>query len=199
MLGKTHLAVGIAAALAVTAPSTPAACFTAIIGGAVGGVLPDVDTIRNDGKKGAPQVQFFAAAVTVGLLLLDSVLHTGLWDSLAARKEENLLMGAGLFATLWIMGFWSDHRSFTHSLLAVSLFTWTVNMIYPPLSICFLTGYASHLILDYLNKRPLKLLYPLDSGFCSGVFYSNREANTAFLYIGSLVAAYFIARVWLPI
>ena len=32
MLGKTHLAVGIAAALTVTQPTTLAECFTAVIG-----------------------------------------------------------------------------------------------------------------------------------------------------------------------
>ena len=39
MLGKTHLAVGVGAALTIAQPTTLAGCFTAIIGGAVGGVL----------------------------------------------------------------------------------------------------------------------------------------------------------------
>ena len=79
------------------------------------------------------------------------------------------------------------------------LFTWAVNLIYPPMSMSFLAGYGSHLVLDLLNKRPLKLLYPLDDGICFGVFYSNREANTLCFYAGCLLSAYFILRLWIPI
>ena len=198
MLGKTHLAVGVGAALALAQPTTLAQCFTAIIGGAVGGVLADVDTIRTDGKKGAPQVQSFAAMLTAGILALDAVLDTGVYAGIAARSEDALSLGVMMFAALWIIGFWSDHRAFTHSLVAGCLFTCAVNLICPPVSISFLVGYASHLVLDLLNKRPLKLLYPLDNGICFGVFYSNREANSLCLYAGCLAAIYFIVRIWLP-
>ena len=198
MLGKTHLAVGVGAALTIAQPTTLAGCFTAIIGGAVGGVLPDVDTVRTDGKKGAPQVQAFAAMLTAALLTLDSVLETGICAGIARRDPDTLAMGAMMFVALWLVGFWSDHRSFTHSLGAVCLFTWAVNLICPPLSMSFLVGYGSHLVLDLLNKRPLKLFYPLDTGVCFGVFYSNREANSLCLYAGCLLTAYFIARLWMP-
>ena len=39
MLGKTHLAVGVGAALTLAQPTTLAGCFTAIIGGAVAVVV----------------------------------------------------------------------------------------------------------------------------------------------------------------
>ena len=44
MLGKTHLALGVAAAAAVLQPSTVPECLTAVLSGAVGGVLCDIDT-----------------------------------------------------------------------------------------------------------------------------------------------------------
>ena len=43
MLRKTHVSIGIATALAVIHPGTVASCVFAIIGGAVGGWLPDID------------------------------------------------------------------------------------------------------------------------------------------------------------
>ena len=197
MLGKTHLAMGAAAALAVAQPDTTASCFAAIIGGVVGGVLPDVDTMRTDGKLGAPQTQAFAATVTAALLLLDSILKTGLWRGLMARDEKTIMIGGCCFAALWVWGYFSDHRTFTHSLLSMCLFAGAVNLIYPPFSISLLVGYASHLLLDLLNRRPLKLMYPLDSGFCFGLCYSNKTANNIFLYVGSLATLYFIIRTWI--
>lgn len=197
MLGKTHLAMGAAAALAITQPNTTAECFAAIIGGVVGGVLPDIDTMRTDGRLGAPQTQAFSATVTAALLLLDSILKTGLWAGLAARNTKTMIFGGCCFAVLWLWGYFSDHRTFTHSLLSMCLFAGAVNMIYPPLSIGFLAGYASHLLLDLLNRRPLRILYPLDSGICFGLCYSNRMANDLFLYAGCLASLYFIIRTWI--
>ena len=197
MLGKTHLAMGAATALAIIQPDTTAGCFAAIIGGVVGGVLPDIDTMRNDGRLGAPQTQAFSATVTAALLLLDSILKTGLWAGLAAQNTKTMIFGGCCFAVLWLWGYFSDHRSFTHSLLAMCLFAGAVNIIYSPFSIAFLLGYGSHLLLDLLNRRPLKLLYPLDSGMCFGLCYSNRTVNDVLLYVGSLASLYFIIRTWI--
>ena len=43
MLRKTHISIGIATALAVIHPTSIAGCLCAIMGGAIGGWLPDVD------------------------------------------------------------------------------------------------------------------------------------------------------------
>lgn len=198
MLGVTHLAVGMGAALTLAQPTTLGECFTAAIGGAVGGVLADVDTMKNDTKFGATQVQAFAAVLTASLLILDSLLKSGVWAEIRQQSDEELAMGGILFGILWLMGYFSNHRSFTHSLGAMLLFTWTVSLVCPSMSMSFLIGYASHLVLDLLNKRPLKLFYPLDRGVCFGVFYSNREADKLCMYAGWLLTAWFAARLWIP-
>ena len=195
MLGKTHLAVGIAAALTVTQPTTLAECFTAVIGGAVGGVLADVDTIKTDGTKGASQVQAFAVVLTVAILMLDSVLETGICAGFAKYSEETVAKGVVLFVLLWFACFCSDHRAFSHSLAAMCMFAWAVKRIYPPVCVSFLAGYGSHLAMDLMNKRPMKLFYPLDNGVCLGIFYAKQKANKFFLYAGCLLSAYFILKV----
>lgn len=194
MLGKTHLAVGIAAALAVTQPTAAAGCFLAAIGGAVGGTVCDVDTVRGSRGSGAMQCQIFAAALTAGSLILDRILGLGLRSSLSGADHAAVLFGTVLFAALWIFGFWSGHRSFTHSLLAMVLFGWAMHLISPAVSLPFLAGYGSHLALDLLNKRPLRLLYPLDFGVCLGIFYAGKGANRAFIWGGCLVSAVLILR-----
>ena len=47
MMSKTHIAVGIAASLVVMQPSTIADCLAAVVGGAIGGDLPDIDVRSN--------------------------------------------------------------------------------------------------------------------------------------------------------
>ena len=199
MLGVTHLAVGMGAALTLAQPATFGECFTAAIGGAVGGVLADVDTMKNDTKLGATKAQAFAAMLAASLLILDSLLKSGVWTEIRKQSDETLIRGGIIFGILWLVGYFSNHRSFTHSLGAMFLFTWAVSQLCPSMSISFLTGYASHLVLDLLNKRPLKLFYPLDRGICFGVFYSNREANQLCLYAGWLLTACFVIRLLIPL
>lgn len=198
MLGNTHLAAGVAAALALTQPDSAAECFTAIMGGAAGSIVCDVDAIRGSRGTGAMQGQLIAGSLTAGILLLDSILKTGIWDRLTARDSGTLLTGIGLFCILWILGYFTAHRSFTHSLAALLLFTLAVKLIYPPLVPGFLTAYASHLILDLLNRKPLRLFYPLRTGISFGLFYADSRINRILIHAGNLISAFFILRLLFP-
>ena len=75
-------------------------------------------------------------------------------------KDSSILsiIGGVGFVVLWFIGFFSDHRTFTHSLTALSLFSLAVWLIYPPLLFGFVTAYLSHLLLDILNKKKMKFL-----------------------------------------
>ena len=78
MMSKTHLAMGMAVALAVVQPKQANECIAALIGGAAGGVLADIDTLDNDYKSDALVGQLLATGITVFLLTSVnsiSVLH----------------------------------------------------------------------------------------------------------------------------
>ncbi len=60
------------------------------------------------------------------------------------------------------------HRTLTHSLLGVVLFTLLVRLLlgsYPNLSLALVAGYASHVFADALNTRGVPLLWPLGRPF----------------------------------
>ena len=48
MMSRTHLAIGLAVSLATIQPTTFHECAVAVIGGAVGGVLADNDSLGRD-------------------------------------------------------------------------------------------------------------------------------------------------------
>jgi inner membrane protein len=57
------------------------------------------------------------------------------------------------------------HRTLTHSLLGIALFTLLVWLLlggYPNLLLAFVAGYASHVFADALNTRGVPLLWPLE-------------------------------------
>ena len=194
MMGKTHLTVGIAAALAVSQPSTVPGCLAAVLGGAIGGVLCDIDTLRNKGNNDSIAVQLSALALGALILAADWYLNTGIIRYVLTLGEKRLVYGAIALFTLWIIGFFSDHRGFTHSIAAGALFAQAVWMLCPPVVIPFAAAYASHIILDLLNKKGLRLLYPLKGGVYCDLFYSDRTANDLLFTFGIIASAFLIAN-----
>lgn len=187
MMGKTHFAVGLAVSLIIVQPDSFQECLTAVIGGTVGGVLADNDILDNDHRLDTFSVQFFAAAVTVIALVIDSVGGFGIWQSIT-ENQSDATTGGIVFAALWLFGVLSKHRTFTHSLTALLFYTLAVGMIYPPLTAGFAAAYLSHLLLDLTNKKKLPLLYPLNFGICFKLFYADGLANKLFMSIGFAVS-----------
>lgn len=184
MMGNTHLAMGIAAALAAMAPDTYSGCLTAVIGGAVGGVLADIDILDNDNQGEGVGVHFMAVAITVLALAIDYFFRLGVCDYFIGCDKDLLIRALGVFIGLCVFGVLSGHRKFTHSIIAMAAFTFTVKAIYQPLALPFLAGYTSHIALDLLNKRKIRLLYPLKWGVCFDLCYAGKTANKILMIIG---------------
>lgn len=185
MMGKTHLAVGTAAAFAVTMPDTYSGCLLAIIGGAVGGVLADIDILDNDNQGEGVGVHFMAVMITVLALSIDYVLKLGICDYFINCDKDMLIRAFAVWIGLCVFGIFSGHRKFTHSMIAMAAFTVTAKAIYQPVALPFLAGYASHIALDLLNRRKIRLLYPLGWGVCLNLCYAGKFANKMFLLVGS--------------
>ena len=77
------------------------------------------------------------------------------------------------------------HRGFSHSLLALVLETACVQLVFPEAALPFAAAFASHVLLDLMNKRPVRLFFPAKKGVCLGWFYADGLANKAFAAIGA--------------
>ena len=187
MMGKTHLAVGMAAALAAAPFTDLSGCFLVLSCGAVGGVLPDVDAL--DRRHQGDLLRGVSVAVCALLLAGAADLLQGwrLLDTLAEQMQMTLLGGAA-FLLLWRLGMLSGHRGFTHSLLALLLFSGSVWMIHRPLVVPFAAAYGSHLLLDLLNHRGIRLFFPLRRRLCLGLCYSDKKADLVCLVLGHIAA-----------
>ena len=68
MMGKTHFTIGLATALAVTQPQSVGECMVALIGGSLGGVIADNDTLQ---RSHAVKGHLIALKTTFLALLID--------------------------------------------------------------------------------------------------------------------------------
>jgi inner membrane protein len=191
MMSKTHLSVGMAAALAVSPFTDINSCLLVLAGGAIGGVIPDVDILDDDYKCDA----LIGELISFGLLALAIFInHINKISIIGAAMEHKwlLIIGGAAFLILWLAGFSCDHRDFTHSLLSMALFTASVALIYLPLTLPFAMGYLSHLLLDILNKKKIRLLFPREGGICLGLCYASKIGNTVFMILGFIATAFLL-------
>ncbi len=200
MMGKTHLFMGITAAAVLTRPNTTGGCLAALMGGAVGGVLSDIDVKPGKGSRDAPDARMLAVGICALVLALDHLTGSGIVAELRACGRERLYLGVGLLCVLCLVGYFQPHREFTHSVLALALFSGAVGLFSPTLQPAFAAGFLSHILMDLLNKKSVRLLFPVGMGFCLKLCYADKGANRVLLYFGmaftALFSLYMLAAVW---
>lgn len=191
MMGKTHIFMGTAAALALTFADTPIEILSALAGGAVGGMMPDTDL---DSLKNIKDINTKAIAGTIAGICFatDFFFKCGMIESIRNSNHTLALIGLAAFIVLYFIGAFASHRSFTHSILATILYSTAVGMMCRPLAISFAIGFAAHIILDCTNKKGVKVFYPLKKKIRLKWFYASKKANIVFYYIGIALTIVFM-------
>lgn len=185
MMKKTHMAVGAAAALAAVQPQNLLACAAAVTGGALGGIISDVDVLWNAKGKDVRVGLLTCAVLLLGAVLADTLAGTRLMAQLVPYVGQRWIIGLLLAALLLLCGFFSEHRSFTHSLLWLVLFSVSAILLLPRYSLGFMVGIASHLLLDLMNGKPLRLLFPFRVGCCLHWCRASGKVNALLLWLGT--------------
>lgn len=190
MKNRTHRVVGAAVALAAVQPKTTAECAIALAAGVMGGAMSDIDLLwkRSGAEVGKSALR--SGLVLVCLIALDFLAKAGVTTSLAGCIGPYWLEGLALLLLLMLAGFCSEHRSFTHSLLGMTLFTAAVHLLAPGHALGFLAGFASHLALDLLNRAPLKLCYPFRKGSSLRLFRADGTADRVLWGLGWTATAW---------
>jgi inner membrane protein len=118
------------------------------------------------------------------VLAADFILNAGIWEYILGHIGIPLIIGAIGFIVVCIFMRISNHRGFSHSFLALILLSISLGLMCAPLVLYFAIGFLSHLLLDLLNKQPIRLFFPSEKGFCLKIFYADKTANTVFLIVG---------------
>ena len=188
MMGKTHLAVGISTAMTLLQPRTPAEFIIATIGGAAGAVMADIDVKIEDRRNALNMDGIYTDVNTLvliaSLLAFDFFKTKAIWPTIINHWQTSLA-GLAIMIVLIIIGRRSEHRTFTHSIVGLILYTFAAAAIHIEIGVAFFLGYASHLLIDLLNKSPIPLLYPIQKkGVCFKICYASRWGNEILFSIG---------------
>lgn len=195
MTGKTHLVVGTALASGLLLlnhnTSNSEIITTSIVLSALGAILPDIDTEHSIMRK-----VFYGTISAIGfmiaLIFYSNINPKSLinWDEVTVP----IIIGVCGFIGLLIYGYFSSHRTFTHTLLALILFSLSIYMICNNLAytMYFAIGMLSHQLLDMLNKERIYWLNPITKkDFALYSINSPRAISTMMFVAGLLVTICF--------
>ena len=167
MTGKTHLAVGTAAALCVTQPPHLRDWVLCIGAAVVGSVISDVDVSTSDSREALNKITAVSCLAFVVVVILECIFHLGILKNF--NRESSLfrfIIGFAVMLIVCTFGKNQPHRSFMHSILGLLIFSGIVAFMYPEVELYFAIAMLSHILIDLLNKRKVRLLYPWGNGWC---------------------------------
>lgn len=189
MLGKTHMAVGIAATLAITQPSGISELVLAVGAGSLGALISDIDVGTSNSHRDADKITALSVVVVLAVFALDYFCNTQIIERIIGSSGYlRIIAGLLLFIGICAFGKEQPHRSFMHSFLALILLSFALGLIWEKAVIYFAVGFLSHLATDIFNKKKVRLLYPLKGGVSLGLFQAYGLANDIFFAVGSIIA-----------
>lgn len=188
MTGKTHWAVGTAAALCLTRPETFRELVLCVGAASVGAVICDIDVTTSDSREALNRITLLTAAVVVLTGMAEIVWDLGIVRNFDRQSSVfRLLTGFGAFLLVCTFGKNQPHRSFMHSFAGAAALGGILMLIYPAVTPYFLTAMLSHMAIDLLNFRRVRLLYPLRKGVCFRVCSSDGMVDRILFLAGSVV------------
>lgn len=190
MLGKTHMAVGVAASLLIFQPSTLPELILGAGTAAVGSVISDIDCGTSNSSKKADQIVFILETLIVAIAAVEAHWHLGLYQKLMSNSSvSRIMLACAAFIAVCAYGKKTPHRSFMHSFLAGGLLASSVAVFLPMLVPYFVIAYVSHLALDLLNHKGEQLFYPNRKRFSFGICSASGRVNRLFLFCGTILSA----------
>ena len=203
MTGKTHMLAGIAVSTLILAPggyediSAAAEHVTGIAAAAIGSVICDIDVHTSGSYRKLVQIVSAMAAIILALLALDWGVKTHFWqqikESVAGHESLWLPLGAGIaFLLICIWGSRRPHRSFMHSFLAVVLLGGCVYLAVPVLFPGFVIGMLSHILLDVVNYKKIRIFFPYIKGFALRLCQSGKTVDSLLFAVSIAVIAIYL-------
>ncbi len=186
MLGKTHLAVGIAVGLAVLQPVTISQLVIGITASAVGALISDIDVDTSIASKSASKVAGVYVTVVFIAVVVEFLFHIGIVSLIQKNSMwMRVATGIALFISVCAFGRIQPHRSFMHSLSALLILSGATALICQAAVPYFALAFLSHIAMDLLNYKKVRLFYPSQKGVSFKLCHAKGFVNSALFIIGT--------------
>ncbi len=161
----------------------------------LGGLVPDVDLKDSTSDKLFDRLMTSLITIVLMSVFIKYFFDIDLYCKIKECSEIfNYLVSICLFIVMSYLGSKSSHRSFTHSILGLIIYSsilsygFGMNVIIP-----YFVSHLSHIVLDLFNKKGVALFYPSKYRLCFGICESNGKVNKfLFILFSLLIVLYLI-------
>lgn len=186
MRSRTHIVMANALSLAIIRPNNIKELEICIAMATIGGTISDLDVRTSDSHKLVDFLVGISLLFIGALYYIDYKYKFDIFDNIVNSNYIISILGFILFMIICFYGMHKPHRSFLHSILCLICFASILFICFNNVYLPFVIGFISHIILDFFNKRKVKILYPFDIGISFGLCNYDGTLDTIFFIIGSI-------------
>ncbi len=179
MTGKTHVAIGISAALTISFGQPLEEQLVLVLTSVIGSLIPDLDHPK--GKLNQKLLlynnNFYRVLFYLSLGGLSMYLYF--------LKKSKLFLLLGIVS--FLIGI-SSHRGFTHSILGFLASSSIVGILTVRYGLSnvysgFIIGYILHLVADFFTPKGIKIFYPLNTSVSSPITIKTNSKAEKILFM----------------
>ena len=105
MLGKTHMAVGVAASMLLFQPNTLPELIFGAGAAAIGSVISDIDCSSSESSRRADKIIFAAETIVIGIAAVEAHWHIGLYQKLMSNSSvSRIILACAAFLAICAYG-----------------------------------------------------------------------------------------------
>ena len=160
---KTHIAVANLITISIIKPNTVSSLLITVGASTLGALLPDVDLKDSTTDKLFDRLMTSLLTIIIMGVLIKSFFNINLYYKIKEYNNIfNYIVSICLFITMAYLGSKTPHRSFTHSILGMTLYTMILFYSFnSSFIIPYFISHLSHILLDLFNMKGITIFYPL--------------------------------------
>ena len=188
---KTHMAVGIAAGTAIIHTGDLKIFLTTIAGATIGSIISDLDSYNSELSQILNKITAIIVATVLVCIGVTFIFKIDILDKIVQYKNaSNILIGALIFLMVSILGSYTKHRTFMHSIPCVALYYFVLStFLSQDFAIPFVIAMLLHIVLDLFNHIGVAVFCPFsEKRVCWDLCDSNGTVNKVLFYV-SVIAA----------
>ena len=192
---KTHVICANLVSLYLMKPDSISSLLVTCGVASLGGLVPDVDLKDSTSDKLFDRLMTSLITIIIMSIFIKYFFDIDLYCKIKERVDIfNYLISICLFIVIAYFGSKSSHRSFTHSIFGlfvysgILFFGFGFSVVIP-----YFVSHLSHIILDLFNKKGLALFYPSKFRLCFELCESNGKVNKfLFCLFSFLIVVYLV-------
>ena len=191
---KTHVVCANFVSLCLMRPGSIPDLLITCGSATLGGLVPDVDLKDSTSDKLFDRLMTSLITIVLMSVFIKYFFDIDLYCKIKECNYINYLVSICLFIVMAYLGSKSSHRSFTHSILGLIIYSsilsygFGMNVIIP-----YFVSHLSHIILDLFNKKGVAIFYPSKFRFSFKLCESNGKVNKfLFISFSILIVLYLI-------